>query len=76
QGSEFDSVLLILPHDLGRITNRALIYTAITRARNEVVLSGRQTVFEAACSEIGARPSGLTDRIRELIDASPSDSSG
>jgi exodeoxyribonuclease V alpha subunit len=76
QGSEFDSVLLILPHDQGRTTNRALIYTAITRARSEVILSGRQTVFEAACSQADSRPSGLTDRIRELIDASPSDSSG
>ena len=76
QGSEFDSVLLILPHDPGRTTNRALIYTAITRARSEVILSGRQAVFESACSQVDARPSGLTDRIRELIDSSPSDSSG
>ena len=75
QGSEFESVLIVLPHEIGRTANRALLYTAITRARGRVMVSGRQSVFEAACLQAEVRPSGLSDRIRELLDASPSSSS-
>ena len=75
QGSEFESVLIVLPHEIGRTTNRALLYTAITRARKQVMVSGSQFVFEAACLQADVRPSGLSDRIRELIDACPSSSS-
>jgi exodeoxyribonuclease V alpha subunit len=76
QGSEFESVLIVLPNEIGRTTNRALLYTAITRARSRVMVSGSQSVFEAACLQTDVRPSGLSDRIRELIDASPLSSSG
>jgi len=75
QGSEFESVLIVLPHEIGRTANRALLYTAITRARSQVMVSGSQAVFEAACSQTEVRPSGLSDRIREQIDAFPSSSS-
>jgi len=74
QGSEFESVLIVLPHEIGRTVNRALLYTAVTRARSLVTVSGSQWVFEAACSQADVRPSGLSERIRELIDASPSGS--
>jgi len=75
QGSEFESVLIVLPHEIGRTANRTLLYTAITRARSQVMVSGSQSVFEAACSQADVRPSGLSDRIRELIAACPSSSS-
>jgi exodeoxyribonuclease V alpha subunit len=75
QGSEFESVLIVLPHEIGRTANRALLYTAITRARSWVTVSGSQSVFEAACLQADVRPSGLSDRIQELIDASLSSSS-
>lgn len=74
QGSEFESVLLVLPYEATRTANRALLYTAITRARQRVIVSGSQPVFEMACSKTDDRPSGLSDRIRELIDAYPSNS--
>ena len=74
QGSEFESVLIVLPHEIGRTANRTLLYTAVTRARSQVTVSGSQWVFEAACSQADVRPSGLSERIRELIDASPSGS--
>jgi exodeoxyribonuclease V alpha subunit len=76
QGSEFESVLMVLPHEIGRTANRALLYTAITRARSRVMVSGSQSVLEAACLQADVRPSGLSERIRELIDASLSSSSG
>jgi len=40
QGSEFDSVLFVLPDYDTRVLTRELIYTGITRARNSVELFG------------------------------------
>jgi ATP-dependent exoDNAse (exonuclease V) alpha subunit len=36
QGSEFDTVWLQLPASPGPVLNRALVYTAITRARSRL----------------------------------------
>ena len=40
QGSEYDDVLVILPHEKSPMTTRELLYTAITRARRNVYVLG------------------------------------
>ena len=62
QGSEFDSVLLVLPDADSRVLSRELVYTGITRAKRRVLLMGSEDlVREAACRRV-ARHTGLFDQ--------------
>ncbi|HUC14150.1 MAG TPA: exodeoxyribonuclease V subunit alpha [Acidimicrobiales bacterium] len=63
QGSEFDEVVVLLPHASSRILTRELLYTAVTRARRSVVLVGSEESVRAAVSRPIARASGLTARL-------------
>lgn len=63
QGSEFDEVLLALPDEATPVINRALVYTAVTRARRRIELWGRQEVLEQAVGRAALRSSGLKDRL-------------
>ncbi|MEY8239153.1 MAG: exodeoxyribonuclease V subunit alpha [Cycloclasticus sp.] len=47
QGSEFNQVLFLLPDKPSAVFNKALIYTAITRAKEQVELWGKQNVLLA-----------------------------
>lgn len=44
QGSEFDRVLLWLPPEAHPLLSRELLYTAVTRARRQVVIAGDPSV--------------------------------
>jgi exodeoxyribonuclease V alpha subunit len=64
QGSEFDSVLLILPADPGsEVLSRELLYTAITRARRQFILHGSEAVVTAAIHRLTQRHSGLAQKL-------------
>jgi len=63
QGSEFDEVVVLLPPPSSRILTRELLYTAVTRARQSVVLVGTEESVRAAVSRPIARASGLTARL-------------
>ncbi len=63
QGSEFDSVALVLPEVTSRILSRELLYTALTRARRQVHLVGDPEVIRAAVGRRVIRTSGLRDRL-------------
>ncbi|MGA1868918.1 MAG: exodeoxyribonuclease V subunit alpha [bacterium] len=63
QGSEFRRVLLLLPDRDAKILTRELIYTGITRARENVEIWGRETVFIDAVSRRIKRQSGLRDTL-------------
>jgi exodeoxyribonuclease V alpha subunit len=63
QGSEFDRVLLILPDRDAPVLTRELVYTGITRARKQVELWGRETVFSRAVSRRLERYSGLREAL-------------
>jgi exodeoxyribonuclease V alpha subunit len=70
QGSEFDTVLLILPdHDFPVLT-RELIYTAITRARHKVEIWGKKDIFRSAVSRRIRRSSGLSEALWGSADNS------
>jgi exodeoxyribonuclease V alpha subunit len=48
QGSEFEQVLFLLPDSPNAVFNKALIYTAITRAKQQVELWGQKHVLLAS----------------------------
>ena len=63
QGSEFDDVLLILPEKDYPVLTRELIYTAITRARQNISIWGIEEVVRAAVLRKIERTSGLRDAL-------------
>jgi len=65
QGSEFDSVLVLLPNAASRVVTRELLYTAVTRAVHRVAIACSETAFVDACATPTLRHSGLGDRLRE-----------
>lgn len=65
QGSEFQEVLLQLPHQSSPVLCRELVYTAVTRARQRFILSGPETVFLTAVARSLERHSGLVDLLRD-----------
>ena len=67
QGSEFNEVMIILPEkrQAERIMTRELLYTAVTRAREKVIIQGsQQTIIAAAAVGIN-RGSGVIKRLNE-----------
>jgi exodeoxyribonuclease V alpha subunit len=63
QGSEFNSVLLILPDQDSPLLTRELLYTAITRAKEKVVIWGSKTIFTSAVKRCIKRTSGLAEAL-------------
>ncbi len=63
QGSQFDAVAVVLPDASSPILTRELLYTAVTRARERVVLIGRPGAVRAAIERPIARASGLRRRL-------------
>ncbi|MDI9238125.1 exodeoxyribonuclease V subunit alpha [Lysobacter sp. LF1] len=63
QGSEFDTVWLLLPRQDARTLSRELLYTGITRARAELHLCAGEAVLRAGLSRHSARLSGLGWRL-------------
>jgi exodeoxyribonuclease V alpha subunit len=66
QGSEFEHVLLLLPHQPNRGVTRELLYTGVTRARRRVDLAAPAAVLEHAIRTLTQRHSGLLDRMEEI----------
>ena len=64
QGSQFDTAAVLLPSASSRILTRQLLYTAVTRAREELVLVGTEDAVRRAVERPVARASGLGDRLR------------
>ncbi|MGL6109900.1 MAG: ATP-binding domain-containing protein, partial [Rubrivivax sp.] len=65
QGSEFEALLVLLPAQRSRVLTRELLYTALTRARRQVVLAGAAAVLTAAIDTPTRRHSGLLARLRD-----------
>ncbi|HNB67691.1 exodeoxyribonuclease V subunit alpha [Accumulibacter sp.] len=71
QGSEFASVLLLLPEQSSRVLTRELVYTGITRAAQQLTIVGSRDVLSAACANRSERHSGLVARLHELSEERP-----
>ncbi|HBO53437.1 MAG TPA: exodeoxyribonuclease V subunit alpha, partial [Planctomycetes bacterium] len=63
QGSEFERVFVVLPDGPSALLSRELIYTAITRARKEVLLLGGEETITAGIEKRIERASGLQDAL-------------
>jgi exodeoxyribonuclease V alpha subunit len=66
QGSEFDAVLLLLPAQRSRVLSRELLYTGITRARQQVTVAAGADVLAATVRASSQRHAGLQARLRDL----------
>jgi exodeoxyribonuclease V alpha subunit len=64
QGSQFDTAAVLLPDAGSRILTRELLYTAVTRARRELILVGTEDTVRRAVARPVARASGLAERLR------------
>lgn len=59
QGSEFESILLLLPETDSKLLTRELIYTGITRAKKQIHLWSSPDILKDAVSRKIKRDSGL-----------------
>ena len=64
QGSQFTTVILILPLYLSPLLSRQLLYTAVTRATSTVEIWGSETLLATAIKSPARRISGLADALR------------
>jgi len=63
QGSEFDAVALVLPDRTSRVVTRELLYTAVSRARERVVVHARPELLREAIGRRVERASGLSEAL-------------
>lgn len=63
QGSQFGTVAVVLPDADSAMLTRELLYTAVTRARERVVIVGDEAAVRAAVGRSTGRASGLAHRL-------------
>ena len=63
QGSQFDTVAVLLPAPDSPILTRELLYTAVSRASERVMLVGSEASIRSAVERPIARASGLRERL-------------
>jgi len=63
QGSEFARVIVTLPRPPSPVLSRELVYTAVTRAKEQVTLVAAEESLRAAISRPVARASGLQEKL-------------
>jgi len=64
QGSEFNKVLVLLPEGTSNaLLTRELLYTGITRAKENITIQGTRETIEHAVGTCVKRISGITGRI-------------
>ncbi|MDH5353741.1 MAG: exodeoxyribonuclease V subunit alpha [Gammaproteobacteria bacterium] len=64
QGSEFDSVVLVLPpSNSSDALSRELLYTGLTRAKNKLAIHATTSTLETACRTTRQRYSGLASKL-------------
>lgn len=61
QGSEFDCVAVCLDKTHGRLLSQELIYTAITRSKNDLLIVSDKVTLDKALSEKTVRYTGLRE---------------
>lgn len=60
QGSEYNDILLVLPDDENNpILTKEILYTGITRARDKVVIYGKENILKKTISQRITRESGI-----------------
>lgn len=69
QGSEFRAVVLVLTTHHFKLLQRNLLYTAITRARERLVILGSRRALRMAIEDLqgAARETRLAERLRAMV---------
>lgn len=71
QGSEYDMVILPLVFGYGRMLKKDIVYTAITRASQTLLLCGERRAFEKSITEhTSSRQTSLAMRLSSLSEES------
>ncbi|GAA5349469.1 SF1B family DNA helicase RecD2 [Streptococcus uberis] len=78
QGSEFQVVILPITHQGGRLLQRNLIYTAVTRSKSKLILLGEYSAFHYAIQKEGdKRQTYLVQRFADSsLTETPDNDSG
>jgi exodeoxyribonuclease V alpha subunit len=63
QGSEFSRIALVLPGNFSPVLSRELLFTAVTRARDEVTICGTPEILARAVATVTERRSGLRQKL-------------
>ncbi|WPL17817.1 Exodeoxyribonuclease V alpha chain [Thiorhodovibrio winogradskyi] len=63
QGSEFDSDLLVMPENDSPMLTRELLYTGITRGKQQVAIMAEPSDIASACARRVERTTGLFDAL-------------
>ncbi len=72
QGSEYDHIAIILPDKENPILTKELLYTAVTRARESVLVVGKSEILNYCISNKTIRKSGLHSQLKQvLVDSGP-----
>jgi exodeoxyribonuclease V alpha subunit len=71
QGSQFDTVTVVVPEPGAALLTRELLYTAVTRATAKVRLIGSPEAIAAAVQRPALRASGLADRLADSLPNQP-----
>jgi exodeoxyribonuclease V alpha subunit len=71
QGSEFDTVLILIPDRLSPVVTRQLLYTGITRARSKVIIAGRPDLIAQAVALSPERRSNLPAGLERILGTLP-----
>ncbi len=66
QGSEYSSVLIVLPETEMTVLTKEILYTAVTRARNEVVIAAKESILEYTLKKSAARNSGFVEALEKI----------
>ena len=68
QGSEFNKVLVILPKgEEIKILTRELLYTAVTRAKENLIIQGSESLIVQTANAFVERGSGIIERFKEAL---------
>lgn len=65
QGSEFDHVLITLPQGGHPLLSRELLYTGVTRAREQVTVFADEATIREAVHAVQQRRTGLAEALRQ-----------
>jgi exodeoxyribonuclease V alpha subunit len=63
QGSQFGTAAVLLPDPTSPLLTRELLYTAVTRAQQRLVLAATEETIRTAVARPAARASGLLERL-------------
>ena len=63
QGSEYKHAVVVLPAGRSRLLTRELLYTGVSRAREQLTVVASEAALRTAVSTVVSRASGLADRL-------------